>query len=166
MAALTTQQKIYVIEHLACFETPTEVQAAIKQDLGIDVSTSQICAYDPHTISGQRLRQEMKDLFYAARERFTSNVAAIPIANQTYRLKKMQQILAASGRNAKLALETMKQAAEDLGGKYTNEQQLTGKNGGAIEVTVTSLSQAEQDLAEWRINQAASLPDLLKPPSE
>lgn len=140
MATLTEPQKLYLIERLACFDTPSEIVRAIKQDLDLTVAPQQVCSYDPTTIAGRRLSGELKLVFEETRKRFLNNLSDIPIANQAYRLRRLQQMAddPANRRNHRLVSDLLEQAAKEAGGFYTNKREISGPNGGAIPVTLTA----------------------------
>ena len=43
MAALKEPVKIFIVQSLACFETPQQVADTVKQDFKIEVSRQQVC---------------------------------------------------------------------------------------------------------------------------
>lgn len=51
------------------------------------------------------------------------------------------------GKNRVAALSILKQAAEDVGGKYTNKQEITGAGGGPLQTTTVQATQAQVDEA-------------------
>jgi len=44
-------------------------------------------------------------------------------------LKQYDKLLAKNSKNVVMSLNILKQAAQDLGGQFTNRQELTGKDG-------------------------------------
>lgn len=49
MAALSTEVKAFIVQSLACFESPTKVIELVKAEYGIDVSRQQVSQYTPAT---------------------------------------------------------------------------------------------------------------------
>ena len=47
MAALSTEVKAFIVQSLACFESPTKVIELVKAEYGIDVSRQQVSQYTP-----------------------------------------------------------------------------------------------------------------------
>ena len=47
MAALKEPVKIFIVQSLACFDTPQQVADAVKQRFGIEIDRRQCEAYDP-----------------------------------------------------------------------------------------------------------------------
>jgi hypothetical protein len=140
MATLNGAIKVFIVERLACFDTPTEVQKAVKQAFKVDVSLQQLTAYNPKLAAGERLSQTLKDLFEVTRKRYLDDTSGIAIANKAYRLGVMQKLLdtALSKGNVGVIPQLLEQAAKEEGGAFTNKQKLehAGKDGGPLVVTV------------------------------
>ncbi|HCA5143309.1 TPA: DUF2280 domain-containing protein [Acinetobacter baumannii] len=136
MAALKEPVKIFIVQALACRDTPQEVVEQVKQEFGVDISRSQCECYDPTKYSGRNLSKKFVELFESTREKFDEGLIDIPIANKYYRLKQYQSQLDRT-RNVKTALKILEQAAKDIGGQFTNRQEITGKDGGPLQ-TVNS----------------------------
>ncbi|MFJ0508107.1 DUF2280 domain-containing protein, partial [Acinetobacter baumannii] len=47
MAALKEPVKIFIVQSLACRDTPQEVVENVKQEFDVEISRSQCQAYDP-----------------------------------------------------------------------------------------------------------------------
>lgn len=132
MAALKEPVKIFIVQALACRDTPQEVVEQVKQEFGVDISRSQCECYDPTKYSGRNLSKKFVELFESTREKFDEGLIDIPIANKYYRLKQYQRQLDRT-RNVKTALKILEQAAKDIGGQFTNRQEITGKDGGPLQ---------------------------------
>lgn len=134
MAALTPDVKLFIVTQLACFETPAQVRAAVRERFGLDLTPQQLQPYDPTTVTGQRLSKKLAEVFFQTRERFKTEVADIPIASQAYRLRMLDRLArgAAEKNNAPLVATLLEQAAKEVGGAFTNRRELTGKDGKPI----------------------------------
>ncbi|MBJ8473313.1 DUF2280 domain-containing protein, partial [Acinetobacter pittii] len=128
--------KIFIVQALACRDTPQEVVEQVKQEFGIDISRSQCECYDPTKYSGRNLSKKFVELFESTRDKFDEGLIDIPIVNKYYRLKQYQRQLDRT-RNVKTALKILEQAAKDIGGQFTNRQEITGKDSGPVQ-TVNS----------------------------
>lgn len=128
MAALKEPVKIFIVQSLACRDTPQEVVEGVKQEFGVDVTRSQCQAYDPTKYSGRNLSEKYVALFNETRKKFDEGLIDIPIANKHYRLRQYQKYLDIS-RNVKTKMKLLEQAAKDSGGQYTNKTELTGAGG-------------------------------------
>ncbi|WP_163103677.1 DUF2280 domain-containing protein, partial [Acinetobacter baumannii] len=106
MAALKEPVKIFIVQSLACRDTPQEVVENVKQEFDVEISRSQCQAYDPTKYSGRNLSQKYVELFEKTREEFDKGLIDIPIANKYYRLKQYQRQLEKT-RNVKTALKIL-----------------------------------------------------------
>ena len=147
MAKLTSQHKRAIIERLACYESPTEVQAAMKSEYAIDVSLPQILYYKPES-AGTELGQAWKDLHAQIRKRFLEDTSDIAIAQKSYRLRRLEQMSrAAEGKkNYPLAAQLLEQAAKEVGEAYTNRRHV--RVDGQLQSGVL-VAPAGADPAEW-----------------
>lgn len=124
MAALNNEVKGFIVQALACFDTPSQVAEAVKNDFGVEVSRQQVESHDPTKVSGKGLAAKWVTLFHDTRKRFREDTAEIPIANRSYRLRMLGRLVekAESSRNARLALQVLEQAAKECGDVYVNRQ--------------------------------------------
>ena len=155
MATLNKKQKIFIVRSLAVFNTPQETVLLVKEEFGLEVSRQQVETYDPTKRAGKDLSTELKSEFEVARKEFLDTPQNIPIANLSVRLQRLENQYQKHGKNRVAALNILKQAAEDMGGKYTNRQEITGKDGKPIETinqnvpTDSYLKAREQVLNEY-----------------
>lgn len=126
MAALNDDVKAFVVQALACFDTPTQVSTAVKEEFGLDVSRMQVSTYDPTKHMGRSLSKKWREVFSATRKAFLEDQATIPIANQNFRLRALDRLYqnAAARGNAPLAAQLIEQAAKEAGGQFTNRQRV------------------------------------------
>ncbi|WP_392460909.1 DUF2280 domain-containing protein [Acinetobacter baumannii] len=149
MAALKEPVKIFIVQALACRDTPQEVVEQVKQEFGVDISRSQCECYDPTKYSGRNLSKKFVELFESTREKFDKGLIDIPIANKYYRLKQYQRQLEKT-RNVKTALKILEQAAKDIGGQFTNRQEITGKDGGPLQTVNSEIPVPMEDYLKAR----------------
>lgn len=155
MAALKEPVKIFIVQALACRDTPQEVAEQVLQEFGVKVDRKQCQSYDPTKAAGKNLSKKFIELFNKTRADFDAGLIDIPIAQKYYRLKQYQKHLEKNIRNTVMSLNIMKQAAQDLGNQYTNRQEITGKDGKPIETinqnvpTDSYLKAREQVLDEY-----------------
>ena len=140
MAALKEPVKIFIVQALACRDTPQEVAEQVLQEFGVKVDRKQCQSYDPTKAAGKNLSKKFIDLFNETREKFDEGLIDIPIAQKFYRMRQYQKHLEKNARNTVMSLNIMKQAAQDLGGQFTNRQEITGKDGKPIETVSSNVS--------------------------
>jgi hypothetical protein len=122
MAVLRSEVKVFIVQALACFDTPSQVVAAVKTEFGIEITRQQCETHDPTKFAGQKLGKTWVDLFHAARKRFREETADIPIANRAFRLRAMNRFVekAETMKNIGLAMQILEQAAKETGDIYVN----------------------------------------------
>lgn len=157
MAALNDAQKIFIVQALACHDTPKQVAEAVKQEFGVDVTPQQLQAYNPETVAGKRMSQRLKDIFAATRRKFLDDVSTIPIANQAFRLRALNRMYdRVQGQgNMALAAQLIEQAAKEAGGSFTNKQKVEHEGAPSIVVNNTppaTLAEIKQVLTENAAN--------------
>ncbi|HGM4726469.1 DUF2280 domain-containing protein [Serratia ureilytica] len=155
MAALKPDVKAFIIQSIACFDTPTLVVASVQKEFGLKITRQQVESHDPTKVSGKSLAKKWVDLFYTTRERFKTEISDIPIANKAYRLRVLDRMATRTEtmKNYALAAQIVEQAAKECGDAYTNRQKVehTGKDGGPIEsatLTKDEYKQARREMLE------------------
>lgn len=124
MATLKNEVKAFIVQALACFDTPSHVAAAVREEFGLEVSRQQCEAHDPTKRAGRDLAKRWRVLFEDTRKRFREETAEIPIANRAYRLRALGRIAekAEGMRNLSLAAQLLEQAAKEVGDVYVNRR--------------------------------------------
>lgn len=155
MAALKGEVKAFIVQSLACFDTPSQVVESVKKEFGLTIPRQQVESHDPTKANGRGLAQKWVDMFNATRERFQNEISDIPIANKAYRLRALDRMMtkAETMRNMALAASLIEQAAKECGDAYTNKHKFehSGPNGGAIETITMSKEEyksARQEMME------------------
>lgn len=126
MAALKPEVKAFIIQMLACYDTPSQVVEAVQKDFGIAITRQQVETHDPTKVSGKTLAKKWVDLFNAARDRFLNEISDIPIANKAYRLRVLQRMstTAENMKNIGMTAQLLEQAAKEVGEAYSNKQKV------------------------------------------
>ncbi|WP_320734172.1 DUF2280 domain-containing protein [Enterobacter kobei] len=142
MATLKGEVKAFIVQSLACFDTPSQVVELVKKEFGLSITRQQVESHDPTKANGRGLAQKWVDMFNATRERFQNEISDIPIANKAYRLRVLDRMAtrAEGMKNLALTAEIIEQAAKECGDAYTNKHKFehSGPNGGAIQtITMT-----------------------------
>ena len=132
MATLKEPVKIFIVQSLACRDTPQEVADLVKQEFDLIIDRSQVALYDPTKRRGKNLSKGYVQLFEETRKKFDLGLIDIPIANKYYRLKEIQKMYDDSGKNKKTKQVLLKQAFQETDGRVT-KQEITGKDGKPIE---------------------------------
>ncbi|ANI33856.1 phage protein [Pseudomonas sp. JY-Q] len=124
MAALSNEVKAFIVQALACFDTPSQVAEAVNKEFGIEISRQTAESHDPTKRQGKNLAKRWVVLFEDTRKRFREETADIPIANRAYRLRALGRMVekVEGMRNYGLALQILEQAAKEVGDVYVNRQ--------------------------------------------
>ncbi|WP_151959550.1 DUF2280 domain-containing protein [Acinetobacter bereziniae] len=165
MATLREPVKIFIVQSLACFDTPQQVAHAVKQEYGIEIDRRQCAAYDPTKLAGKNLSKKLKNLFHQTRNDFRTNVFDIPLANKAVRLKELQNIYNDPKVNRILKTKLIKQFKDEMHGyeiqlldiqlkQLEIERIKTGDGDGAddptpVKVTIQVVDASKQD-AEYQ----------------
>lgn len=135
MAKLTEPQKLAIVQALACFDTPSEVAAAVKEEFGVTITRQQVAGYDPTKATCKGMAKKLRVVFAETRKSFLADVSTIPIAQQAFRLRALQREFerAKQRGNSAMVAQILEQVAKELGGALTNRREVTGKGGGPIQ---------------------------------
>jgi hypothetical protein len=132
-AELSSEVKIFIIQSLACFDRPSKVMKAVKEEFDLVVTRQAVHWYDADRKGGEEIPEQWRQMFAAARKRFLDETADIGIANRAVRLRKLDQIAAKAEEvgNHMVVLAACEAAAKEMGGAYSNKRhhELTGKDG-------------------------------------
>ncbi len=138
MAALRDEVKLFIVNALACYDAPTQVSIAVKEEFGLDVSRQQVSLYDPGTYVGRNLSKKWRDIFTETRAKFRATAEEIPIASKAFRLRGLGRLAqkAESMRNLPLVASLYEQAAKEMGDIFVNRRldapKAPGDTGGGI----------------------------------
>lgn len=126
MAALKPEVKAFIIQMLACYDTPSQVVEAVQKDFGITITRQQVETHDPTKVSGKTLAKKWVDMFNTTRDRFLNEISDIPIANKAYRLRVLQRMstTAENMKNIGMTAQLLEQAAKEVGEAYSNKQKV------------------------------------------
>ena len=149
MAALKKEVKLFIVRSLAVFNTPTETVELVNQEYGIKVTKQQCEKYDPTKRAGENLSEELRVDFEKTRGMFLGKPEAIPIANLAVRMQRYENLFQKYCKNRVAATSILRQAAEDMGGKYTNKQEITGAGGGPLQSeNVTPVTATDEQIRQ------------------
>lgn len=132
MAKLTEEQKTFIVQRVAMFDSPSTVADAFKDEFKVVIPRQQVEDYDP--AKRPKLHDQWKALHDATRKAFLEETAKVPTAHRAVRIRKLDRMAekAESKGNMVLAAALLKQIAEEVGDAYTNRRELTGKGGAPI----------------------------------
>lgn len=131
---LTDEARTFVVQALACFDTPAQAAAAVKKEFGLSITPQGCEAYDPTKRAGAKLSAKWVALFEETRKTFLEDTSRIGISHRAVRLRALQRMAekAEDMKNLPLAAQLYEQAAKESGDAYTNRRELTGKGGAPL----------------------------------
>lgn len=126
MAALKPEVRAFIIQELACFDTPSQIVESVQKEFKVQVTRQQVASHDPTKAAGKGLAKKWVELFNELRDRFLNEISDIPIANKAYRLRVLQRMStnAENMKNIGMTAQLLEQAAKEVGEAYTNRQKV------------------------------------------
>lgn len=123
MPTLRGEIKVFIVQSLACYETPSQVAESVKVEFGITLARSHIQQYDPTKRAGKDLSRTFVELFNSTRKEFLENISKIPIAHQSFRLKTLQRSYDwfVAKNNYIAANQVLEQSAKEAGNFFANK---------------------------------------------
>ncbi|MFT4056169.1 MAG: DUF2280 domain-containing protein [Novosphingobium sp.] len=155
-AKLTDDVRTFIVQALACFDTPSQIVTAVNQEFGLTITRQNVEKYDPTKVAGAKVAPKWRTLFEAARKSFVDDSSQIAIAHRSTRLRALQRMAtAAEGKgNFPLAAQLHKQAAEEMGNAYTNRREISGPNGKPIQTETRSTENLMEEARRLGIDPA------------
>lgn len=128
---LSDEVKVFIVQAVACFDSPSTVADDVNREFGVKVSRQQVEKYDPTKRAGANLSRKLRTIFEGTRKGFIDGTEKIGWAHKATRLRLIQRVgeRAEKMGNLTLVLQAAKQAAEEVGDAYTNRRELTGPGG-------------------------------------
>lgn len=147
---LTSEQKTFIVQHLACYYTPQEVADLVNEQWGLDVSRQAVAKYNAAYPTDVAPRWQ--EMFHETRAKFHESTAGIAIANQSYRLqqwqKSLDRLLRQPRKNEVAIHNLLERAAKEAGGMFTNRRELTGAEGKPLVDTTEFAKSLLKELVE------------------
>lgn len=72
----------FVVTSVACFDEPSLVAAAVREEFDIHITRQAIEAYDPTKFAGRDLAERWAQLFWTTREAFLADTARVGISHR------------------------------------------------------------------------------------
>lgn len=141
---LSDTTRKFIVERIAAFDSPQTVVGALREEFGVTITRQGVAFYDPTV--GAKPAAKWCALFDTARAAFLKEIGDIPIAQRAVRLRRLDRMAvhAEARGNFALAAALNRQAAEDLGGAYSNRRELTGADGAQLVPPATTTNRLDQ----------------------
>ena len=124
MAKLTEAIKLFIVQRLACYDSPQEIADAVNEEFGVVIPRQQVEEYDPEKRSPGK---KWRELHRVTREAFEQEKAREPAAMRAFRIRRLARMAkrAEDRKNYVLAASLYEQIAKEVGEAYTNRRVLT-----------------------------------------
>lgn len=125
MSTLNDEVKLYIVQQLACHNSPTQTANDVYEEFGIKLERGNIQKYDPTKAAGKQLSKKYKEIFQETRKKFLGDISMIPIASQAVRLNELSisHKYFKSKKNFIAANQVLEQVAKEVNGFYTSRFQ-------------------------------------------
>lgn len=136
---LQDHHRAFLVQRIACYDSPKDAAAALKEQFGIEITPQGAEAYDPGKYAGRNMAKRWRELFDTTRDSFLKHMEQhIPEANKAVRVQRLALASRAfKARNNYVGMADMlERIAKELGNVHSNKRELTGKNGGAVGLDV------------------------------
>ncbi len=145
---LNNEQKIFVLQRLACYDSPKEVADALREEYKVELTYQSVECYDPTKRAGRTLAKTWRELFESTRKAFLEDVHShVPEANKAVRVRMLANSAKALKQRGNHigAADMLERIAKELGNVHTNRRELTGADGKAMEMKLPDLSEVQID---------------------
>jgi hypothetical protein len=134
MASLRDSERREIVQRLACFESPTEVAEWASAEFEKDVTPNQVHHYDP--TRAEDTADKWEELFQETREAFLNDLDTIPLSHRAVRLRELTTLYerAKEQEEVEKAARMLKQAAKEVGDKFTNRQEVDHSGGFMVQI--------------------------------
>ncbi|MEQ4312200.1 DUF2280 domain-containing protein [Pseudomonas syringae] len=124
MTALPPEVKAFIVQALACFDSPSQVAEAVRANFGLVVSRQLVETNDPTKRCSKGLAKRWVTLFEDTRASFRETMVEVPVANRAYRLRALGRMFEEAEARGNIAqgLKLLEQAAKECGDLYTNRR--------------------------------------------
>lgn len=141
-AQLSVDVQTFIVQALACFDTPSVVVAAVKAEFGQTVTRQRVEVYDPNKRAGQALSERWRILFEETRKAFLEDTSAIAVSHRAVRLRSLQRMAdkAEAQGNTVVAAALLEQVAKEMGNAYTNRRELSAPGGAPLIPAATGVA--------------------------
>lgn len=145
---LTEQQKAFVVQRLACWDSPKEVSEALMEEHGVKLAPQNIEAYDPNKRAGRNLAKKWRELFESSRKVFLNDIHThVPEANKAVRIRQLAHAARAfKGRGNYLGMADMlERIAKELGNVHSNARVIKGDKDHPLAVEYSDITPDQVD---------------------
>jgi hypothetical protein len=117
----------------------------VEKEFGFAPPLTSCLYYDPTSRADVDLAPKWRQLFETTRASYLTEVSRVPIMHKAYRMHQLQRALEKEWDRENLVgvRETLKQAAEEEGGIFTNRREFTGAGGKDLPIAALTVQFVE-----------------------
>jgi hypothetical protein len=129
LSKLSREIQTFVVTSVACFDEPSLVAAAVREEFDIHITRQAVEAYDPTKFAGRDLAERWAQLFWTTREAFLADTARVGISHRAVRLRALQRLAgrAEGDGDLDLALKALDQAHREVADVYKRRRETGAK---------------------------------------
>jgi hypothetical protein len=140
---LTEEATAFIVRSAAQFESPKDIIEAVNEIYGIRIVRQDVERCDPSSPGGKtrNLAKKWRELFTQSRAEALDALADVDLSHKVVRMRELSKLYRKLGEDAKpnvplaaARAALLEQAAKEAGEAFTNKRELTGKDGGPIQV--------------------------------
>jgi hypothetical protein len=152
---LNSEQQTFIVQQLAMFGKPVELQRALRQIYDVEIELSSIVHYD---IDNSKFPAKWREIFEATRKEFLEKIVNVPTSHKAVRVKKLDQYVEEFEKNKNLvgAAQMLEQIAKEMGDAFTNRRELSGVGGEPIQHSVVRVP-PKSSMEEWNKQSQAQM---------
>lgn len=127
MAKLADNIKEFIVIALACYDTPSQIVKAVKEEFKLEIPRQQVEEYDPM----KRCKTaKWVDLHREVRAAFLRDLSSVPASKKAVRVRRLALMAErAEGKgNVVVAAQLYEQIAKEMGEAYTNRRVIVPAN--------------------------------------
>jgi len=115
-----------IVMRFAMYDTLSEIHSDLL-DRGINVTVQSVSHYSPTT--NRKMADRWMTLFEETRKQYHAEIAAVPIGNRVWRLRRLQRLYDKAEKKGAvvIAANLLEQAARESGGLFTNTTKVSGR---------------------------------------
>lgn len=160
MATLNSKVQAFIVKGFARFMSSKEIIEAVKNKFGLELTYQQVGFYDYDPSDDEsKLGKQWQELFLKERKKAENDESNVPVSHRAFRIKLLYKMIekAMNSGNMVLAADLLKQVAEEMGGKYTNQQKVNSKVEQTGEMNHKHSIDLPQNIADLNAQELAKL---------
>jgi hypothetical protein len=136
---MTNEQVAFIVERLSMFDSVSDVQKAVRERFGLQLTLQNVEHYDPTKAAGKEVARRWAEFFWEKRKRFLDGTDAVGLAHLPARLRAQTRCFEQALRmgNVGEASAIIERVAKDANNYWTHRLDVrhAGHRRGAVEMS-------------------------------